>query len=115
MSDPVTIRRSLGVNIMMTEAWGQTPEVHKRLCELAQGLWPIRTEYVSVFSNEITEGDEEAEFLAGEYADENTMVLVRETIVEEFQKKQYDTADWDSVEDLIVAFQNAGILFRQRR
>lgn len=79
--------------------------VHNKLSGVAKDF--SGDHYVTVHSTTVDAEDDD-EFLPGEYADENTLVVVKKAL--------RSTALTEvEVDRALVAMQNAGILFRQRR
>jgi len=108
-------QRSINLSVLSSR-----PEVskfvHERFMEYVLSLQHLDVDYCNVSISKTGDIEvEEESTLEGEYCDEHTMRLVREVIVAEYANKQFNIEGWNAIDDLVNAFQNAGILFRQLR
>lgn len=102
---------SINLSALVSNAQ-QWNDIYKEFTGIARE-WGERVEYISVSSTVV--GDdveivvEEDETLPGEYADEDTMTKVKMALA------SVQPSSLTPVNDAIIAMQNAGILFRERR
>lgn len=103
-------QRRIGINVL-TDDIGLSHGIYSQFCELAGNLRPVTLDHVSVYNTKVDE-EFEVEEDATEYHDENTLALVRSTLA---NTQLFVDRGWPGVDEIIIALQNAGILFRQRR
>lgn len=107
-------QRSININVLSSIP-AVTQRVHEKFLDYSRELCDLDMDYLNVSITKVGDDGiemEEDETLPGEYVDENTMTVVRNVLG---KTQLFKDRGWDGVEATILALQNAGILFRQRR
>lgn len=108
-------QRSININVLSSIP-AVTQRVHEKFLDYSRELCDLDMDYLNVSITKVGDDGiemEEDETLEGEYANENTLVVVHKAIAETLIGLTHNHGRLAS--DIIANLQNAGILFRQRR